>query len=141
MKKEHIVFLLIIFAVGIAGGIARAARQAPADPVAAIASSLIVANPSLRPGGQTSVRVTAFDDTHGAVRYEWKAEAGTASAVDTNPVIWTAPATEGRYEVSVEATDAAGNKTRGSAAILVSNYPANPLVMSVDPAKKDIAKR
>jgi hypothetical protein len=77
------------------------------------------------------VRVSICDNAHGAVTYAWKADAGTLSASDANPVIWTAPASEGHYQVSVEVTNAAGSKSRGSAGVLVSRRPAAQLVVSV----------
>jgi hypothetical protein len=79
------------------------------------------------------MRISVSDDTHGPLTYTWHADAGTLSSVDANPVIWTAPESEGRYLVSVEVTNAAGLTSRGSAGILVSKYPANPLIMNIDP--------
>jgi hypothetical protein len=79
------------------------------------------------------VQVSVCGNAHGDLTYAWTADAGVLSASDTNPVVWTAPESEGRYRVCVEATDAAGWKSKGSAGILVSKYPANPLIMSIDP--------
>jgi hypothetical protein len=70
---------------------------------------------------------------HCTVTYAWKADAGTLSAFDTNPVIWKAPEAEGRYQVSVEVTNAAGARAGGSAQVLVSRHPAAQLVASVYP--------
>ncbi len=143
MEKKYGALLVVILLVvlGIAGALAKTAFQAPAGPVNKTITGFTVAHPALRPGERTSVRVSVGDNARGGVTYAWKAEAGALSAVDTNPVLWTAPESEGRYQVSVEVTDAAGSRSGGSAEILVSNYPANPLIMSVSPAGCKTAKQ
>jgi hypothetical protein len=135
MKKKYGVLLVVIWlvSIGLAGGWAKTMLQVPADPGNIRVTSFAVVRPALRPGERTSVHVSIGDNAHGAVTYAWKADAGTLSASDTNPVIWTAPASEGHYQVGVEVINAAGSKCRGSAGVLVSRHPAAQLVTSVDP--------
>jgi hypothetical protein len=76
--------------------------------------------------------VSVCDQAQNPLTYAWRADAGTLSAVDTNPVIWTAPRSEGHYRVGVEVTNAAGRTSKGSAGILVTKYPAAQPVMSAD---------
>jgi uncharacterized protein (DUF58 family) len=137
MKKAYLLSLslaaVLLVAIGMARGLAKTAFRITADPGNATITSFTVAHPALRPGERTSVRVSIRDNAHGASTYAWKAGAGALSAADTNTVIWTAPESGGRCQVGVEVTDAAGGKSRGSVGILVSKYPADPLIMSVDP--------
>ena len=137
MKKENLIVLAALFlflvVLGMGGGFAKNVVHLPVSSGNVAVTSFTVAQPALRTGERTSVRVSVRGDAHGALTYAWKAEAGELSAADANPVIWTAPESEGHYRVSVEVTDAAGGKSRGSAGLLVSKYPANPLITSVDP--------
>jgi hypothetical protein len=147
MKKSYVILpaVMVLVAIGIAGGLAKTALKVPA-PGSMTVTSFTATRPALRPGEQTSIRISVSDDAHGPLTYAWHADAGTLSAIDANPVIWTAPETEGRYQVSVEVTNAAGITSRGSAGILVSKYPADPLIMNIDPVSgnqrsNDIAGR
>jgi hypothetical protein len=135
MKKAYGVLLavIVLVAIGLAGSWAKTMDPVPASPGNIRLTSFAVVRPALRPGERTSIGVSIGDDAHGAVTYVWKVDAGTLSAADTNPVIWTAPHSEGHYQVRVEVTNAAGSKSGGSAGILVSRRPAAQLVMSVDP--------
>jgi hypothetical protein len=134
MKKVNVesLIMLLLVALVIAVYHAKTMPQIP-GPVKATVTSFTVAHPALRPGERTSVRVSTDGEADGPLAFAWKAEAGTFSAEDTNPAVWTAPQSEGHYQVSVEVTDAAGAKAGGSAGVLVSKYPANPLIMSADP--------
>lgn len=142
MKKVYVMSLALVFLVvlGITVGFAKIIFQIP-GPVNVMVTSFTVAHPALRPGERTSVRVSADDDAGGPLTFAWKADGGTFSAADTNPVIWTAPESEGHYRVSVEVTNAAGARAGGSAGLTVSNYPANPLIMSIDPMGCKTARR
>jgi uncharacterized protein (DUF58 family) len=142
VKKIYVISFaaILLISLGITVGFAKIIFQI-SGPAKATITSFTIAHPALRPGEQTSVRVSVEDDAGGPLTFAWKAEAGTFIASDTNPVIWTAPESEGHYQVSVEVTSAARSKARGSASILVSKYPANPLVMSVDPVGYKTAKQ
>ena len=148
MKKSYVILpaVIVLVAIGIAGGLAKTVLQAPPAPGSITITSFTATRPALRPGERTSMRISISDDAHGPLTYLWHADAGTLSSVDANPVIWTAPESEGHYLVSVEVTNAAGLTSRGSAGILVSKYPANPLIMNIDPTSgsqrsNDIAGR
>ncbi len=135
MKKSYVILpaVIVLVAIGIAVGPAKTVLQAPAAPGSITITSFLATRPALRPGERTSLHISVSDDTHGPLTYLWHADAGTFSAIDANPVTWTAPEAEGRYQVSIEVTNAAGLTSRGSAGILVSKYPANPLIMNIDP--------
>ena len=148
MKKSYVILpaVIVLVAIGIAGGLAKTVLQDPAPPSSITITSFTATRPALRPGEQTSMRISVSDDAHGPLTYLWHADAGTFSAIDANPVTWTAPEAEGHYLVSVEVTNAAGITSRGSAGILASKYPADPLIMNIDPMRgnqrsNDIAGR
>jgi hypothetical protein len=135
MKKGYGVLMVVILfvSIGLAGGWAKTVLQVPTAPQDLRITSFAIVRPALRPGERTSVRVSISDNSHGAVTYAWQVDAGTLSASDTNPVIWTAPESEGHYQVNVEVTNASGFRAGGTARVLVSRNPAAELVMSVDP--------
>jgi hypothetical protein len=135
MRKEYFIVMAVVLlaAIGVAGGMASTVYQAPAGHAGTTIKSFVVTRPAIRPGERTTVRVLAGNDTDNAVTFAWQADAGTLSATRANPVTWTAPQTEGTYLVGVEVTDAKGQKSRGSTGILVSRNPADPLIMCVNP--------
>ena len=133
MRKEYFIVMtaVLLAAIGVAGGMATTVYQPQAGTTI---KSFVVSRPAIRPGERTTVRVQTLDDAGGALTYAWQADAGTLSAAGANPVTWTAPEIEGSCLVSVEVTDAKGQKSRGATSILVLKNPADPLIMCVNPA-------
>jgi hypothetical protein len=54
-----------------------------------------------------TVRAEATDPEGGNLTFNWSGD-GTIAGIDINPMTWTAPASEGVYNITVEATDGKG---------------------------------
>jgi len=68
--------------------------------------------------GVHTVRADATDPEGGNLTFKWSGD-GTIAGEDTNPMSWTVPGSEGRYEITVEVTDDKGSKATMTADIFV----------------------
>ncbi len=75
------------------------------------------------PGGTLELGVTATDGNGDPLTYTWSAEAGTING-EGNLVSWTAPNTEGTYEISVMVEDDKNASAQASTIILVKEFAA-----------------
>ncbi|MBI3608567.1 MAG: IPT/TIG domain-containing protein, partial [Nitrospirae bacterium] len=127
--------VLVLTACGGGGG--GAGQQGPAGPATPgrVEIQSLVANPTVvGPGESVVLSVSAEDGTGSALTYLWQAAAGSLSAVNTNPVTWTAPLTVGSVLVSVNVANGVGFIATGFASIFVSvSPPSGPIVTSSNP--------
>ena len=72
--------------------------------------------------GVHTVRADATDPEGGNLTFKWSGD-GTIAGEDTNPMSWTAPDVDGRYEITVEVTDDKGSTAAMAADIYVISYP------------------
>lgn len=91
------------------------------------------AEPSVVRPGEKVVLTASVSGTD--LAYTWRADAGSLSAADTNPVTWTAPDSVGGVSIHLEVADKEGAKALGFASVLVSVSPAGPVITSVNPAE------
>jgi len=112
----------------------------PAGPSGVVIYSITATPPVVRPEESTVLKVSAGDGAGSALTYAWEANEGSLSAVDTNPVTWTAPGTTGSYMVSVEVSNGKGSTVTAYASILVSVSPAGPIVTSVNPVEAKVGE-
>ncbi len=81
----------------------------PFDNTAPFVTSLTASANGVAPGGKVNLTVLASDvDPADTLTYSWSATGGTYSSVSTASTEWTAPATEGLYEVSMTVSDNRG---------------------------------
>jgi hypothetical protein len=86
-------------------------------------------------GDTYTVRAEAIDPENGSLTFSWSGD-GTIAGSDINPMTWTAPATEGVYNITVEATDDKGATSDFTSDIYVNvkssagqQEPNNPPVL------------
>ena len=92
----------------------------------------ISANPAVvRPGADTSLKVSATDGVGSPLTYQWSGS-GSFSLATSATTTWTAPSSVGSYLLSVVVSNGSSTVT-GYASILVSAAPAGPVVTSVSP--------
>lgn len=77
------------------------------------------------PGGTLQLTATATDADNDPLIFTWTANGGTFSG-SGNTVNWTAPGTEGIFQLAVRATDDQGLFAEASTTILVKNFDAVP---------------
>jgi hypothetical protein len=83
------------------------------------------------PGGSCTLTCTASDpDEDDTITYAWSATAGAITGTGST-AIWTAPATEGTYIISVIVSDDKGGTATESCDIEVANTP--PVITSLAP--------
>lgn len=77
------------------------------------------------PSGAVALTAIATDPNGAPLTYAWSANGGTVSG--TGPAVtWTAPATQGIFQINVIVSDDAGLSAQASTSILVKNFVANP---------------
>jgi hypothetical protein len=87
-----------------------------------VIDALVVSATDVVPGAVVQLQATAHDPNPGdAITYLWTAAAGTLSATNTPNVSWTAPASEGSYELDIKVTDNHGASATTSVTIHVAN--------------------
>jgi len=84
-----------------------------------IIKSLVAARDRLAPLDTTTVQVEAEDPEGEAIAISWRSEAGTLSSTSGARVVWTAPATAGKFRISVQVTDASNKKAESAVTITV----------------------
>ena len=87
-----------------------------------VIDALVVSATDVVPGAVVQLQATAHDPNPGdTITYLWTAAAGTLSATNTPNVSWTAPASEGSYEIDIKVTDNHGASATTSVTIHVAN--------------------
>jgi hypothetical protein len=87
-----------------------------------VIDALVVSATDVVPGAVVQLQATAHDPNPGdTITYLWTAAAGTLSATNTPNVSWTAPASEGSYELDIKVTDNHGASATTSVTIHVAN--------------------
>ncbi len=77
------------------------------------------------PGGTLQMTCLATDGNNDPLTYAWTATGGTYNGTD-KVVDWTAPATEGIYDLSVKVSDDKGLFAQQTVKILVKNFNTTP---------------
>jgi 5'-nucleotidase len=87
-----------------------------------VIDSLVVSSTDVVPGAVVQLHATAHDPNPAdTITYSWTAAAGTLSANDTPNVGWTAPASEGSYQLVIKVTDNHGASASTSVTMRVAN--------------------
>ena len=84
---------------------------------------LVKSAPYVSPGGSIDVTVNAFDSNGDLITFSWASTAGVFSGSGST-VSWTAPGSEGIYELMVTVQDDEGLQSSKTTSILVKNFPA-----------------
>ena len=79
--------------------------------------------------GVHTVKAEATDPEGGSLTFKWSGD-GTITGEDINPMSWTAPDSEGRYEITVEVTD-----DKGSTAAMTADIYVIPELVEAEPPK------
>ncbi|MEO6038338.1 MAG: LamG-like jellyroll fold domain-containing protein, partial [Saprospiraceae bacterium] len=77
------------------------------------------------PGGNVVFTALASDPNGDPLTFNWTADGGTLSG-SGNARSWTAPATEGIFQITVTATDPGGMTAQASTSMLVKNFGSVP---------------
>lgn len=85
-----------------------------------VITSVVAADPSVLPGGSTTVTCTATDADGDTLTYTWSAPDGGSFTGTGNSVTWHAPAAEDTYAVEVTVSDGNGGTDSGSTNIVVA---------------------
>lgn len=87
-----------------------------------IIDSLVVSSTDVTPGAVVQLKAAAHDPNAGdTITYAWSASSGVLSSNSQTSTTWTAPATEGSYQVSLQVTDNHGASAGTSVTIRVAN--------------------
>jgi hypothetical protein len=87
-----------------------------------VIDALVVSATDVVPDAVVQLQATAHDPNPGdTITYLWTAAAETLSATNTPNVSWTAPASEGSYELDIKVTDNHGASATTSVTIHVAN--------------------
>ena len=87
-----------------------------------VIDALVVSATDVVPGAVVQVQATAHDPNPGdTLTYLWTAAAGTLSATNTPNGNWSAPASEGSYELSIKVTDNHAASATTSVIVRVAN--------------------
>jgi hypothetical protein len=109
MKQWSVVLALLI---GAAACASRAARPAPAQPVAAMNHPPVLralCQPcTVAVGKSAMLSADAKDPDGDALTYTWRGPAGTLATPSARQTSWTAPTTEGPVPVTVRVDDGKG---------------------------------
>lgn len=81
--------------------------------------------PYAAPGNQISLYSAASDPNGDLITFAWTGNGGTFSG-SGNAVTWTAPGTEGIYQIQVTVTDDEGLSSQATTTILVKNFNPTP---------------
>ena len=82
-------------------------------------ASVVATDPSVMPGGSTTVTCTATDADGDTLTYTWSAPDGGSLSGSGASVTWHAPAAEATYTVEVTVSDGQGGTDDGSTNIVV----------------------
>lgn len=82
-------------------------------------------------GDTYTIRAEAIDPEGGSLTFSWSGD-GTISGNDMNPMTWTAPASDGVYNITVEATD-----DKGATSAFTADIYVNPKAAVGDPPKEN----
>ena len=83
-------------------------------------TSVVAADPSVLPGGSTTVTCTANDSDGDTLTYTWSAPDGGSFTGTGNSVTWHAPAAEDTYGIEVTVSDGNGGTDSGGTNIVVA---------------------
>jgi hypothetical protein len=98
----------------------------PFTNTAPFIDSLVVSSSTVEPSATVSLNAVAHDeDTNDTLTYKWTASAGTFAASNSSAPIWTAPATPGRYELTLTVSDGRGGSRSVTLSIDVRSYAAS----------------
>lgn len=87
-----------------------------------VIDSLVVSATDVVPGAEVQLQATAHDPNPGdTIVYLWTAAAGILSANHAPNVQWTAPTSEGSYELAIQVTDNHGASATTSIIVHVAN--------------------
>lgn len=75
-----------------------------------------------QPGGQINLEAIASDANGDELSYSWTADSGTFSDAQNPKTIWTAPDSEGIYNLEISVTDPGGLATEKSIVVLVKKF-------------------
>ena len=84
-----------------------------------VIASVVATDPSVMPGGSTTVTCTATDADGDTLTYTWSAPDGGSLSGSGASVTWHAPAAETTYTVEVTVSDGQGGTDSGSTNIVV----------------------
>ena len=79
--------------------------------------------PYVSPNGAISLTANVFDSNGDPITYTWSVTGGAISG-SGNSVNWTAPGTEGIYQITLSVQDDEGLSTTKTTSVLVKNFPA-----------------
>jgi hypothetical protein len=87
---------------------------------APVITSVVAADPSVLPGGSTTVTCTATDADGDTLTYTWSAPDGGSFSGTGNSVTWHAPAGEDTYTIAVTVSDGNGGTDSASTNVVVA---------------------
>lgn len=86
-----------------------------------VITSLVASSTQVAPGDQLALGASGYDmDEDDYIRWIWSAPAGTFDTPNSNISKWTAPSTEGLYDLTITASDGRGGVRSATLRITVS---------------------
>lgn len=112
---------------------------APTSPVRLEITQISSQPRSVRPGQVVLISVSTSSTAASAITYFWRASGGSFSDPQANPASWTAPATDGNFSLTVDASSQHG-AARGYLSVVVSVSAPPILISTVSPAEAQVGQ-
>ena len=82
-------------------------------------------------GKEYTISANAADPDGDTMNYSWSVNGGSLNSSSGNPIKWTMPATEGDYQITVEADDGNGGTDQRKETVVVIEFLAPPITLPI----------